>query len=402
MIAPRRAWEIILARMKPVTPIQQDLADVAGLVLAEDVRADRDLPPADRSAMDGFAVRSADLESPAPLRTIGEVPAGSPLRPRIRAGTCVRILTGANLPPGADTVVMLEDVRERAGTIRILRAPRIGANILKRGEDAARGEILVRRGTPLAHMEIGVCAAVGRDRLRAYPRPEVAILCTGAELRSVSDRIRIHELRNSNGPALRAALELAGFKVARSATTPDQAGSLRRQLKRCLKAAPVTLITGGMSVGKYDLVRAALEAAGAIIHVHGVAMKPGKPFLYASVGRNGHVFGLPGNPLSAMTGFHEFVLPALRRLAGHDADTCRPILHLPLAAEVQSKGDRTRFELARIENDPSGARLYPIASRSSADLASAAYAHGVIVIPAGTRTIPAGQPVEFHPWKALT
>lgn len=402
MMTPEAAWDVILKHARPLNRISLPLTQAAGCWLAETIRADRDLPPADRSAMDGYAVRAADLgRQPCVLRLIGEVAAGSPARPRIRPGTCARIFTGANVPPGADTVVIVEQTTETAGRVTIRSSTEAGANILRRGEDTRRGEALLEAGTRLGSTEIGVCAAVGKAVVRTRRAPGVALICTGTELRAITDRVGPHELRNSNGPALGAALAAWGFAASELPPVADRMAALRGVLRRALRRFDVTLFTGGMSAGKYDFVRDALEAEGATIRFHGLLMKPAKPTLYATFGENRHIFGLPGNPLSAMTACHEFVLPALRRLAGAPSPQCRAALWLPLAAPLRSKPGRLRCLLARVDWRATGPRVEVIESRSSSDLVAAGCADGVALLPAGVKSFAAGDLVAFRPWRPL-
>jgi molybdopterin molybdotransferase len=402
MITPDEAWGIIRERVRPLKPAAVPLMDALGCCLAEEVRADRDLPPADRSARDGYALRHDDLRRrPCVLRVVGEVAAGSPARPRVKPGACARILTGANVPPGADTVVMVEETEERDGLVIIRSLAAHGSNILRRGEDAPRGAMLLASGTKVEAAEAGVCAAVGKASVKVHGRPRVTVLCTGSELRSVHDRVRSHEIRNSNGPALCAALAQWGFPGAQFIPVADRPAALLAALRRAVKRYDVVLFTGGVSVGRYDFVRDAVDAVGAAIRFHGLAMKPGKPTLYATLPGNRHIFGLPGNPLSALTAFHEFVLPALRRLAGHPIDACRPAWWLPLAEAAQSPAGVVRCELARLAARQTGLAVAPVPFASSADLVAAGRADGVAVLPADRAHFDAGELVVFRPWRQL-
>jgi len=402
MITPNTAWSIVLRHTRPLDLTAVSLAEAHGHCLAEHIRADRSLPPADRSAMDGYAVRHADLQRrPCVLRITGEVAAGSARRPCITPDTCARIFTGANLPPGADTVVMVEQTEERDGSVTIHSSVRMGGNILRRGEDARKGSILLRCGTRIGTAQVGVCAAVGKATVRVHRLPRVTILCTGSELRSVRDRVHSHEIRNSNGPALCAALTSLGLAGTKFVPVPDRQAALLAALRRGLRSYDVVLFTGGVSAGNYDFVSDAVEAAGATIRFHWLAMKPGKPTLYATTSNNRHVFGLPGNPLSALTAFHEFALPALRRLSGYPAESCRPVWLLPLAGATESKGGRVRCELARLVNRESGLAVAAVPSQSSADLVSAGHADGVMVLPPDQTHFAAGQLVVFRPWRPL-
>jgi molybdenum cofactor synthesis domain-containing protein len=296
---------------------------------------------------------------------------------------------------------MVEQTEERDGVVTIRHAVNATPNILRRGEDARKGAVLLPRGSRLGAAAIGVCASVGKSSVKVHRRPRTAILCTGSELRPIQGRIGLHEIRNSNGPALSAALAEWGFPGARFQSVGDQRGALLAALRRALTSSDVVLFTGGVSAGRYDFVRSAVEAAGAIIHFHGLAMKPAKPVLYATAPSGRHVFGLPGNPLAALTAFHEFALPALRRLAGQTIEACRPSWSLPLAADVESPGGRVRCELARLVGGDGRLTVKPVPSHSSADLASAGCADGVIVLPPIRKRFTAGEPVEFRPWRPL-
>ena len=208
-------------------------------------------------------------------------------------------------------------------------------------------------------------------------------------------------MRNSNGPALCAALALSGRIVAAHRRAPDDPERLTALLRRLAARCDVLILTGGVSVGRYDFVEASARNAGAKIRFHGVAMKPGKPILYATLPGRRHLFGLPGNPLSAMTGFYEFALPALLRMSGLPPDRCRPALRLPLRSPLAAKGSRVHFALARLLWDEDGPRLEPVDSRSSADLAAGGRADGVIAVPAHVTALDAGDLVEFRPWRPL-
>ena len=401
LISPAQALRIVLSNARPLRPRSAALDGALGYWLAEDVRSDRDQPPADRAAMDGYAVIAADLRpAPARLRLIGEVAAGGRAVLRVRRGTCAAILTGASVPAGADTVIPVEQT-ESAGNVVIFRARlNAGANIRKRGEEAARGQVLLQKHTRLGPTQIGICAMVGKARVKVYSQPSVAVICTGAEVRQVGQRTSPHQLRDSNGPALVAALAEQGFGGASRCIVGDDPGAIAARLKRALRSNHVVIVTGGVSVGRYDYVPEAIKRIGGKICFHGVRAKPGRPQLYARLAGKKHVFGLPGNPVSVLTVFHEIVLPGLRKLCGAGDDAaCRPILKLPLARKVLSKGNRAYFALARLLQTKDGPAVRQVNSKGSADIIAACEADGVIVIPAGVRELPAGAVVEFRTWK---
>jgi molybdopterin molybdotransferase len=400
MLAPDAAWKIVLDSVQLLESVRSPLMEAFGFCLAEPVRADRDIPPTDRSAMDGYAVRSEDLRSaPCALKLAGEIPAGSPAKLRVRPGCCIRIYTGASLPAGADAVAIIEQAQEDNDRVRFKTSVQPGQNILRRGEDARKGALLLSAGTRIGAAETGICAAVGKAQIRVHRRPRVTILCTGSELVSVDERPAGHAIRNSAGPTITAALAQWGFPGARFVTLGDERRTIAAALRRALRNHDVILVTGGISVGRYDFVPEAIRAVGGEIRFHGVAMKPGKPSLYAAFGTNQHIFGLPGNPLSALTALHEYALPALRRLSGQPPERCRPSLFLPLAEEVESKPGRWRYQLARLEATARGLAVAPVGSHSSADLPSAGGADGVIRMAPDQRRLPEGEAVEFRPWR---
>ncbi len=398
----KKALEIVLGHVRPLTSHRTALGEALGSYLAEDIRADRDSPPTDRSAMDGFAVRASDLAKvPRDLRLIGEVAAGSAKRPRITPGACVRILTGASVPPGADAVVKVEDTVEHDGTVTFLVAAKRGANIRIRGEEVAKAQLVLSKGTVLTAPRIGLCASVGKATVKVYGRPGVAVLCTGRELRAPAAAVRPHELRDSNGPALLAALGGAGINRTSYRIVQDDPKTLAARLKTATAGYDVVIVTGGVSVGKYDFVPQAVAKIGAKVRFHGIAMKPGKPQLYATLSRNRHIFGLPGNPLSVLTGFGELVAPAIRRMSGLDAKACHATLRLPVSRAVKSKTTRAAFVLGKLISSSNGLRIRPLTSHGSADLVAGAQADGVFAVPQGVGKISAGELVDFTLWRSI-
>ncbi len=401
-IPPKEALRIVLEKVRPLQLVTRPLAEAVGYCLARDVRADRDLPPTDRSAMDGYAVRSGDVRlCPCRLELVGEVSAGSGARPTVRRGQCSGILTGAVVPPGTDAVVKVEETREADGFVNILRPARRGLNIRRRAENASKGTVVLPKGTVLGPAQIALAATVGLTTVKVRRMPIVAVLSTGQELRTAGQKVRPYQLRDANGPSLVAALGIAGCRDAVCRIVPDDPDVMVEELDAALAAHDVVVITGGVSVGKYDFVPQAIKRCGATVHFHGVAIKPGKPQLYATLRGNRHLFGLPGNPLSALAGFHLFVLPALRRLMGVDANRCRPFVYLPLTRGVRVTRKRTELILARLASGRGAKGLVPLTSRGSADLISAAGADGVFLLPGDVKQIPKGALVEFIPWRPI-
>jgi molybdopterin molybdotransferase len=353
--------------------------------------------------MDGYAVQARDLKcAGATLKLIGESAAGAPVRPRVSSGVCVQTLTGAVVPPGADAIVKIEETKISDRRVTFLTTIEHGGNIRRRAEVASKGDTLLPKGTVLGPSQIGLCASVGKAVVSVHRRPTVAVLCTGRELRDACETVRAYQLRNSNGPSLLAALADEGHLHATQQTVGDDPQALSAKLKSAIENYDVVILTGGVSVGKYDFVPGAVKQIGANIRFHGVKMKPGGPQLYATIGRNKHIFGLPGNPLSALNGLHELALPAIRRMSGVAPKACQPALHLPLGKTVRVKAARWEYVLARLVQGPDQSHLLPLKSTGSGDLLTGAQGDGVFLIPKGTSEIPAGQIVEFRPWKPLT
>lgn len=402
MITPQDALSTILRKILPEPEISLPLKDTPGYTLAENIFADRDQPAADRSAMDGFAVRAEDLSHlPCQLRLIGEIQAGAPAVYRVQPGTCVRILTGANIPDGANAVVKVEETEENNDIVTFNNNIEQGANIRRQGEEAVEGSRLLPKGTILGPVEIGLCASIGKARLTVISRPQISVLCTGAELKTAGDTVKSHEIRDSNGPMLGAVISLAGFAMTEHKILSDNVETIAEELLLSASLSNVILVTGGVSVGLYDFVQEAVESIGAAIHFHGVSMKPGKPLLYATLPENRHIFGLPGNPLSVLTGFYTFVLPALYRLSGRDETLCCNNVTLPLSHAVKSKNGRSNYKLARVTWNSDGPAVATLKSKGSGDLASGRNADGVIILPPESGEIAEGTKVEFQSWRLM-
>jgi molybdopterin molybdotransferase len=331
LIEIEEARRMVLERVGRLSIEPVALGSALGRVLSEDVTSDDAVPGFDNSAMDGYAVRAADTaeataERPVPLVLIDESRAGHPARSRLAAGTAIAISTGAMVPDGADAVVRVEDTDgSRDGAVKVGAAVEPGRNIRRAGEDIAPGERVLGSGAVLGPAEIGVLASVGRDRIACTRRPRVAVLTTGDELQEPGEAPRAGGVRNSNAHALAALVERAGAELAFAEIVRDDAAATEAALDRAL-AADIAIISGGVSVGEHDHVRPALERLGVEQVFWGVALRPGKPTFFglaprqpaAGPGRR-LVFGLPGNPVSAIVTFHLFVRPAIRTMLGAES-----------------------------------------------------------------------------------
>lgn len=402
MISIAKAYGIVLDSVRPLGTVKIPLAESSSYVLAEDIRADRDSPPADKAAMDGYAYAAKDISrSRNSLKVAFEVAAGAPVKRRIGPGSCARIMTGANVPAGADTVVQIEDTIEEKGTVTIDVIPEPGANVRLRGEEARRGDILLPKGSVLGPAQVGICAHVGTANPKVFRKPAVTILCTGEELREAYEKVSSHEIRNTNGPAIRAALEAAGFAGVEYQTVSDNLKSLISRLQKAVAQFDAILLTGGVSAGKYDYVPDAIKAVGAKIRFHKIAMKPGKPHLFATLSQNRFILGLPGNPLAALAGTHEFAIPALRHMSGYPRGECKKPLYMRLAAAVKMTTLRGLFVPVNIVSRKTGPVAVPVDWKGSGDLAAGARADGVVYVGKGKTRVPAGKTVPFTPWRAL-
>ncbi len=368
-------------------PLEQSL----GRVLAEDVHANRDLPPYDVSAMDGFAVRSIDLAAGgAELVVIGDIRAGELPKYTLAAGQCARIMTGAPVPSGADAVIRVEDTQTLVdGRIAFAASTEAGNDIRRRGEAMRRGEAVLRAGTPITPGVVGVLATVKCAQVPVYSCPRVAILSTGDELEALEAPFDADKIPESNSHAVMAQLQAQGIEPVRLGIARDTTEALAEHLKRGLDY-DVLLVSGGSSVGVHDLVRPTLEALGVVIHFWRVEMRPGHPLVFGSRGRT-LVFGLPGNPVSGMVCVEQFVIPAVRRMLGHRR-IYRAAGLVRLAHEIRHRPGRTEFVRVRLERDATGnAQATTTGSQSSGDPKSMAYANGLLIVPAASAGLAVGE-----------
>ena len=364
------------------------ITEAAGRILAADATAGRSLPPWDNSAMDGFAVRTADV--PGELPVGGTAAAGDPPGSH-QAGTATRIMTGAPLPDGADCVVIREVVDDRGDTVVIDRAVKPGDNIRREGEDIEKGAVAVAAGTRLGAAEIGLLAAVGHPTLEVTRQPRVAILSTGEELIEVTAAPPPDKIINSNAYALAVQVAEAGAVPDRRPIASDDLDETTGAIAAALADNDVLVTSGGVSVGDYDVVKQALSAAGVDIDFWKVAMKPGKPLAFGRAGDK-LVFGLPGNPVSSMVSFELFVRPALLALQGA-SDLGRPRARVVLSAPYRKSPGRAHFIRATLRR---GEKLeaIPLSKQGSGMLTSMIGADALVIAPAESGEIAAGTELE--------
>lgn len=393
MITFAEALARLLASTQPLGPERVPLDDACGRVLAEDLRAPGPLPPFDYSAMDGYAVATADLSGDGPwaLPVVGESSAGGD-PPELTPGSACRIWTGARLPAGADAVVMQERV-ERSGDVATLRARvRPGDHLRRRGDDLAEGAVALRSGARLTPGRVALAAALDRPQLLVARRPVVTVLCSGDELRSPGRPGRPGSIPESNGYFVAAAARAAGALVRVSPFVRDEPEDARRAVTDALRGSDVVVTVGGVSVGDRDVVKPALEAAGVTIDFWRVKIKPGKPI---AIGRAGatQIIGLPGNPASASLTFLLFGVPLLRALQG-DAAPLPVRLRAVLRGAIQREPGREEFLRARLDTSDGQLGVRCTANQASGAVTSFAEADALAVIPAEKGSVEEGESVE--------
>ncbi len=375
-------------------------AQALGRVLAEPVVSGRTLPPADVSAMDGYAVRSADLigadsDSSPELAVVYEVAAGGQGGAPLRAGQAARIFTGAPVPAGADTVVRQEDCELREDGVRILVRPPAGEHVRPAGEDVRAGDPVLAAGARIGPAEIGMLASLGRTLIHVHRRPQVAVISGGDELVEPDRDPSGGRIVSSNAYSLAAQCDEAGARADNLGIAGDTPDDLERLFRRGLYA-DVIVSSAGVSVGDHDHVRPVLDRLGCRLRFWGVRMKPGYPLAFGRIGESGpFVFGLPGNPVSAMVTFDQFVRPLLLRMGGHSA-CFRPVIEATLTEPLTKKPGRLHFVRVHLKRDGEGWTATSTGNQSSGVLRSMTLAHGLLVFPAEASELRAGTPVKVQ------
>jgi molybdopterin molybdotransferase len=399
MISLEEARAGVLSGVEALAPGRRPLAEVAGTVLAEEVRAPTALPPFDNSAMDGFAVRAADTRSaPTRLAVVGAVMAGQDRTEALHEGEAVRIMTGAPIPPGADAICMLEVVDEEDdGTVILVHDPvSEGLHVRRSGNDVAEGALVFSPGTALSPAHVGVLASLGIDDVAVVATPRVGVLSTGDELAREPGRLPRGRIRDANRPALLAQLGRDGFEAVDLGIVGDDEDEVVAVITRAAETSDAIVVSGGVSVGDRDVVRLVLEKlGGGAIRWMQVAIKPAKPFAFGALAASGTpLFGLPGNPVSALVSYELFVRPALRRMAGHDAVDRPRTWAVATEALTRTPDGKVHFQRVRAERDEHGeVRVEVSGGQESHMLHGMAQANALAVLPDGPG-IEAGGRVE--------
>ena len=344
MVEVHEALQTILDRARPLGHETVELTRARGRILGQDILADDDLPGLPRSSVDGYAVRAGD--DAADFEVLEEVTAGRLAHGQVSRGTAVRIMTGGTLPPGADAVVMVEQVEETDGRAVLQHRPRSGENVHPPGMDLARGQHVLSAGSRIGAAEVGLLATVGCARVPVFRRPRVAVLATGDELVEPHETPPPGSVRDSNRYALMAAAEDAGAEIVWHGHAVDDEEALESAMRAGLAAADVLLTSGGVSMGTRDLIKPLLDKM-ATIHFGRVSFKPGKPLTFATTSESKLAFGLPGFPVSSLVTFEVFVRPALRKLAG-EQQILRPRIEVALGHEIRPDAVRLEYQRATV------------------------------------------------------
>jgi molybdopterin molybdotransferase len=390
--------ERILATVSPLPDFPQPLMEALGLAVAEDVAAPISLPAFDNSAMDGYAVAWADVaeattDAPVHLPVVGEIGAGRAGLFAMSPGTAVKIMTGAPVPTGADAVVPYEWTDRGVAQVRIDRAPTQGQHIRRTGEDVTEGEVLIEHGTVLGPRHLGLLAAVGRATVRSRPRPRVVVISTGSELRDPGQPLGHDSIYDGNSYLLAASARAAGAIAYRVGIVPDDPHTFTDALSDQLVRADLVVTSGGVSEGDFDVVKEALSELGSV-WFGGVAMQPGKPQGFGTVGEDATpIFTLPGNPVSAYVSFEAFVLPAIRRMMGKLPYT-RPTRRARLTHPISSPAGKQQMVRGAYDVDRGGAFVTPVGGHGSHLLGDLAASNALVVVPADATSVTAGEMVQ--------
>jgi molybdopterin molybdotransferase len=386
--------ERLVLQSTPRLPVEEvQLGEALGLALARDLLATTDSPPFDNSAVDGFAIRSADAEVGRVFPVVDEAPAGRPAEKSVGEGEAIKIFTGGVIPDGADAVVMVENTSGWGESFELKKVPSPGSNIRDAGEDTRKGDVILREGTEIGAPEIALAATQGYGALPVYRRPKVVVLSTGTELVEPGTRgLAPGEIFDSNSYAIVAAAREAGAEARRLYAASDEADALRAAIEEALATADVVVTSGGVSVGEKDLVKSTMLDLGVEQVFWGVKFKPGKPLFYGKRGET-RLFGLPGNPVSAMVCFDLFVRPALMAMMGRE-DRRRPRIEVFFERDIVNKFGRLhamRVSLARTER---GWLAESVGAQGSGLVSSLTKADALALIGPAAEGIPAGEPVE--------
>lgn len=409
MISVSEARALVIKHSKALKPVEVSLWEARGLVLAQNVKSDMNIPPLTNSAMDGYAVRaqdqqSASQEKPVKLKLIGEVRAGKVFKGELRQGEAVRIMTGAPLPKGADSVVRQEDTREDGHFVSIYVPVKKGANIRYAGEDIHRGEIVAHKGEPLTPALLGVVASAGAPKVKVFPRPIVATLATGDEVVDAGVKPAPGQIRSSNSYTMYHQMAQFGAIPMNLGIAKDTPQAIEAKIKQAMKKAHILVTSGGISVGKYDFVGSALTKLGFKTIFYKVKQRPGQPMAFGKIG-DMLVFALPGNPVSGMVCSIQYVRPAIRKMMGF-TELDLPEIEAEIEEDIKLKEERTYFLRGILKKENGRFYVRTTGPQGSGILKSMARGNCLIVLPPHRTNVKRGELVKVQiyeetPWSAI-
>jgi molybdopterin molybdotransferase len=398
MITVAEAIEQILQTINPLGLERVNILDALGRVLGEDITAGRNIPPKDNSAMHGYALRFQDTIGASPhhpvvLEVIEDIPAGAIPQKSVAAGQSARIMTGAPLPVGTDAVLKMEDTEKDGQKIRIMAEAQSGQDIRRAGEDVREGELVIPRGTSVRPAGIGMLASLGRSFVSVYQRPLIAVLATGNELLDIDESPSPWKIINSNSYSLASQALDCGALVMQMGIAKDKREDLLARFQAAMRA-DVIISSGGVSVGDYDLVKDIMQEVGSRMQFWQVAMRPGKPLAFGRIG-NVPMFGLPGNPVSSMISFEQFIRPAILKMMGHQ-EIFRKAVRAVLQEDIEKRKGFTHFIRALVKAGAGGYTVSTTGEQGSGILKSMVRANGLIVLPEKMEKVKAGTEVKVQ------
>jgi molybdopterin molybdotransferase len=398
MITVDEALEKILSHIHNLGIEKVSLSEVLGRVIAEDIYARRNIPPLNNSGMDGYALRSEDIQRTSPqdpvrLEVVEDLPAGFISKKKLERGQAIRIMTGAPIPEGANTVVPVEETKKEGRFVLILKATVPDENIRKSGEDVKKGECVISHGDTIQPAEVGMLASVGRSFVSVYQRPLVAILCTGDELVDVDGELDEIKIISSNSYTLAAQVKECGAIPVQLGIAKDRKEEIEEKLRQGMRA-DVLISSAGVSVGDYDFVKEVMKNLGLEMAFWKVAMKPGKPLAFGTI-QGKPVFGLPGNPVSSMVSFEQFIRPSLLKMMGH-RQIFRPVVEALLQEDIGKKPGRRHFIRAFVSFKEGCYFTTTTGDQGSGILQSMVKANGLIIIPEDQEIVRAGEKVKVQ------
>jgi molybdopterin molybdotransferase len=397
MITYEQALKTILKHTAVLGQEKIPIEESAGRILKEDIYSKIDMPPFDKSAMDGYAVNSADVKKiPVKLKCAGLIQAGENFEKKLQRGQCVKIMTGAPMPAQADSVVMVENTLCRGGYVEILSGVKKRENVCSRGEDVKRGQKVIEKNMMIYPAHTAILAGCGRSFVKVAAKPKVAVLNTGGEIVPPGEKLGKNKIYNSNGPMLMSLLKSDNIQTQSLGIAKDDISELKTVVKKGLDA-DMLLISGGVSMGDYDLIPGVLKSLGIKKVFHKVNIKPGKPLLFA-VRNKTLIFGIPGNPVSNFLAYQIFIRLALAKLSGGKPGPA-PFEEGILKTALAHNPGRKHFVLVKISKKKSGYYLTPVESHGSADILALSKADGFMIVDTDTPVVNAGAEMRFLTWK---